>query len=450
MNQKKNLALVALLAIHLVANASTITFKAKNAGENSRSALMFPSSPQPQPLAFNAEGQAQYEFNESSPQYVKFYFGKSRTPKLLYLDSTKDLTVSFDAQAMDSTIQFIGSTSQINAYLNGGELKSLSYKDCNIPEADFMKKTDDLYNSNCAVLAKYRLDPSFVKLETARLKYSTYEALLNFPRAYQYMTKDAAYQPSQAFYDKVKSLYVEDAALLTLPEYQSFLQSYIYAVMPTPTADNADNFTVSMLEYIDAQIKDSGIKEFLVYNLVKETISYNGLENSDKLLEIFHKNVTAPTKVDEIKALCAKWEPLKPGNLSPSFTCQDINGKTVSLADLKGKFIYIDVWATWCGPCRGELPHLKKLEKEYGEKDICFVSISCDKNKKAWETMVAKEELKGVQLIFGEDDSFSKQYMITGIPRFILLDREGKILKANAPRPSSPATAKLFDELLTK
>ena len=104
----------------------------------------------------------------------------------------------------------------------------------------------------------------------------------------------------------------------------------------------------------------------------------------------------------------------------------------------------------WCGPCRGELPHLKKLEEAYKDKDIHFVSLSCDQNKEAWEKMVTKDQLQGIQLHVGPNASFLDEYMINGIPRFIILDREGKIVKANAPRPSNPETAKLFDELLKK
>ena len=147
---------------------------------------------------------------------------------------------------------------------------------------------------------------------------------------------------------------------------------------------------------------------------------------------------------------CTQWEAVKAGQPSPTFTCPDINGKSVSLADLKGKYVYIDVWATWCGPCRGELPHLKKLEEAYAGKDIAFVSLSCDSNKAAWEKMVKDGDMKGIQLFMGPKDDFMDKFMITGIPRFILLDREGKIVKADAPRPSEPSISKLFDELLTK
>lgn len=140
---------------------------------------------------------------------------------------------------------------------------------------------------------------------------------------------------------------------------------------------------------------------------------------------------------------------LKTGDASPEFSYQDINGKTVTLENLKGKIVYIDVWATWCPPCRAELPALKQLEEKYG-KDMYFVSISCDQDKSKWEAMVKEKDLKGIQLHIGTDRSFMQAYSITGIPRFILLDEGGKIISSDMTRPSNPETAKTLETLLKK
>ena len=118
---------------------------------------------------------------------------------------------------------------------------------------------------------------------------------------------------------------------------------------------------------------------------------------------------------------------LKEGDQAPTFKYLDINGKEVSLSDLKGKYVYIDIWATWCGPCTGELPHLKELEKKMHGKKIVFVSISCDKDKAAWEKMVKEKGLEGVQLHNGGDRAFMDAFGVKYIPRFILLDKEGKV-----------------------
>ncbi|HQZ23794.1 MAG TPA: TlpA disulfide reductase family protein [Flavobacterium sp.] len=140
------------------------------------------------------------------------------------------------------------------------------------------------------------------------------------------------------------------------------------------------------------------------------------------------------------------------GSPSPSFEYENYAGGKTKLEDFKGKYVYIDVWATWCGPCRAEIPALKKVEEKYHGKNIEFVSISIDKLKdhEKWKTMIKEKELGGVQL-FADNDWNSKfilDYKIAGIPRFILVDPNGNIVKADAARPSSPDLQKVLDSLL--
>lgn len=131
---------------------------------------------------------------------------------------------------------------------------------------------------------------------------------------------------------------------------------------------------------------------------------------------------------------------LDPGMPSFNFHYPDINGKTVKLEDVKGKYVYIDIWATWCGPCKAEIPDLKELEKEFRGKKIVFMSISCDTDKAAWEKYVKEEQLGGLQLWMGKGKDMKDFYDIQTIPRFILLDRKGNIVDAWMTRPSDKKT----------
>ncbi|MEE9407691.1 MAG: redoxin family protein [Polaribacter sp.] len=146
------------------------------------------------------------------------------------------------------------------------------------------------------------------------------------------------------------------------------------------------------------------------------------------------------------------------GNTSPNFEEYiDIKGGKKSLDSFKGKYVYIDVWATWCGPCIREIPSLQNLEKKYHKKNIEFVSISTDESRrnggsweaaeKKWRDFVKAKQMSGVQLWAGQDNSFQRAYQINGIPRFILIDPKGNIVDANAPRPSDPRLKELFTSL---
>ena len=147
------------------------------------------------------------------------------------------------------------------------------------------------------------------------------------------------------------------------------------------------------------------------------------------------------------------------GKPSPDFDFENAKGGKTALADLKGKYVYIDVWATWCGPCIREIPSLKKVEKNFHGKNIEFVSLSVDDGrgfkgdavaaKEAWKKMIADKELGGTQIISdnGWKSDFVQGFKINGIPRFILLDPAGNVVNADAPRPSSPKLIELFDSL---
>ncbi len=166
-------------------------------------------------------------------------------------------------------------------------------------------------------------------------------------------------------------------------------------------------------------------------------------KTTDTEVEVKTEINTTPSSVTE-NALATK-------TVSPKFVdYENYDGTKTSLDDLKGKYVYVDVWATWCPPCRKEIPHLQKVEKKYHNKNIAFVSISLDKesDKAKWKKMIADKKMTGIQLFAGKDVTFTKGYNIRGIPRFILIDTEGNIANANAPRPSdAKGIEKLFSEI---
>ncbi|KOS07361.1 thioredoxin [Flavobacterium akiainvivens] len=140
------------------------------------------------------------------------------------------------------------------------------------------------------------------------------------------------------------------------------------------------------------------------------------------------------------------------GKPSPKFNLENHKGGTTSLDSFKGKYVYIDVWATWCGPCRREIPFLKQIEEKYHGKNIEFVSISIDEKKdhEKWKKFVETQQLGGVQL-FAENawqSAFTQAYGIDSIPRFILIDPTGNVVDSNAKRPSDPALQEQLDKLV--
>lgn len=133
----------------------------------------------------------------------------------------------------------------------------------------------------------------------------------------------------------------------------------------------------------------------------------------------------------------------------PQFT--DIKGKKVSLNDLQGKVLYVDFWASWCGPCRGQFPFSKELHKKLSDKQkkqIEFVYISIDDDEARWKKGIEDNQLdNGIQLLSpgGWSSAACKYFQINSIPRYMIIDKKGNIVNLNAPRPSDD---KILDELL--
>lgn len=134
------------------------------------------------------------------------------------------------------------------------------------------------------------------------------------------------------------------------------------------------------------------------------------------------------------------------GSEMPNIKFKDAQGQEVSLQAFKGKYIYIDLWASWCVPCIKEVPYLKELEKTFAEKNIAFVSISLDENKEAWKNKMKELDLHGAQWELG-DSSFDKLMNVRGIPHFILYGPDGKLIYYQAPRPSSAEIKEIFKNI---
>jgi thiol-disulfide isomerase/thioredoxin len=163
-----------------------------------------------------------------------------------------------------------------------------------------------------------------------------------------------------------------------------------------------------------------------------------GIENNLKGLEQYYTKIAANKKLNSSKA--------------PNFDYENHKGGKVSLESLKGKYVYIDVWATWCGPCRAEIPFLKQAEEKYQGKNIEFVSISVDvdKDHEKWKTFVTDKALGGTQLYADKNwnSDFIKAFGINSIPRFILIDPNGIVVDADAKRPSNQKLLEQLDSLL--
>lgn len=127
-------------------------------------------------------------------------------------------------------------------------------------------------------------------------------------------------------------------------------------------------------------------------------------------------------------------------------TLVDAGGKEVGISDFRGRYVYVDLWASWCAPCVREVPFLQELEKELANKDVVFVSISLDTDEKAWRDKMKALDMHGHQLL-NQDNSLAEALKVRGIPFFVIYDKEGRLYMSDAPRPSNPDLKGLLEGL---
>jgi thiol-disulfide isomerase/thioredoxin len=135
------------------------------------------------------------------------------------------------------------------------------------------------------------------------------------------------------------------------------------------------------------------------------------------------------------------------GDPAVDFTAVDLDGKKVNLSSLKGKVIYVDLWATWCGPCMAEMPHYEELKEKYRDNPaVAFVSLSIDDGAALWKKSVESRKANGIQWLINRNTL--NDYDIVSIPRSLLIDKEFKMVDMNAPMPSSKEIITLIDNLI--
>lgn len=194
-----------------------------------------------------------------------------------------------------------------------------------------------------------------------------------------------------------------------------------------------------VVEAFCREIKSEKNKSILLSEFMPQLINDVGTSDLRKIIATMESCCSDKVLIANVKKYASQFEHLYAGKPAPDAAFYDANGKTSKLSDYKGKVVYIDAWATWCGPCKREIPHLKTLEEEYHGKNVQFISVSTDKDLNAWKNFIAKEQMGGLQLHQSDDpkQSISQLYIVNSIPRFILIDEKGNIVNTDAPRPSS-------------
>jgi thiol-disulfide isomerase/thioredoxin len=390
------------------------------------------------------------------PGFYSITVGDNRST--VYLEPGYSLNLEAIAAEFDETLVYSGIGKAENNYLAQKILlqKSLApvlhYKNLGaLDEKVFLSKVDSVYTLQKDLLNKQKdLGTQFVELENGNILYGRANLMYDYESYKRYVGEDKAFKVSVNYPDFHAELDPENEKLAAVNNYKNYWQKYYNKKANPDQSPDDDSVGPSYLNLVSKEVKSPVIKNNLLYAEAKYAITYtNDLENYYKS---FMANSSNEVHKKEISETYNKLAKLSKGSPSPTFeNYENFAGGSTSLSELKGKYVYIDVWATWCGPCIREIPSLKEQIKKYEGKNIAFMSISVDKQKdhEKWKEMVKEKELQGIQLFAPNDweSTFVKDYSIMGIPRFILIDPNGNIVNANAPKPSDAGLQELLGSL---
>jgi len=210
--------------------------------------------------------------------------------------------------------------------------------------------------------------------------------------------------------------------------------------------NNKNDYNIKNLEKI-ASVYKGKIKEQVLSNVMKSAIEYSRTPAElDSYKAAFPQYILMindeKKKADLNKFFVnsdADMQKIKPGMPAPQFTAVDSLERSYSLSDFMGKVVLVDLWASWCGPCRGETPFLKKIEEKYkNDNRISFISIAVNDKLPNWKAAMKQDKVTGLQL-FDKSKTVVSGYFAYSIPKFVLIDKDGKVVTFDAPQPHKTA-----------
>ncbi len=388
----------------------------------------------------------------STPQFVEIKSGNA-IPSYYYLIPNEKITLDIDKPSMQESIAtFTGSKSRqlqeiYNSFYNALQEKRINTSSRNWPQLLFENneplnyaeiKVNDELKKHASLIATV---PSF--------KPDILFFIKNF-RNYTNIDKMSLPEIETALGD-IKKAKVRKTTL-TIPFFKEYLTDLTNAYAARTLEKYGISIDVIKQKYISQfiaaeavskYVSDSAIKSDLFSDKLKIELATNGLKNEvfvDYLLNNSQQFVKDAYK-ERIDLLKENMTP----NLNEArkkafnFLLHDADGKEYRLDDFKGKMVFIDFWASWCAPCKAQIPYQKELEKHYAGKDLVFVSVSLDNSKEAWLKSVKEEDLHGYVLYAKGNfkNDFPKAYGVESIPRYMLIDANGKIISDNMMKPQN-------------
>jgi thiol-disulfide isomerase/thioredoxin len=366
-------------------------------------------------------------------------------PYQLFFSKSKEYSIHYDANNFRTGNVVVGGDGKhINQYFveKFQQRVFLNPGNTDRTEEEFRKKISEKRSQNSARLEKATL-PKYLKESEAKLIKYEYLKDLNIFLVLK-KESDSTFNPSKISINELDIDYLNEEDFKNISDYRLLVFDYSREQIKELAKENIKensyySYEQNTIKLIEKTIPNEYIKNYMISGFALSNIKK--VKDIDSYYIDFKSYYTG--KDENLKSQMfdsyTRLNKLSKDSSSPEFVdYMNYKGGVNSLKDYRGKYVYIDFWATWCGSCFGEMSYMKEIEKEYQDKNIIFISISIDDNITSWKRVIKKKEMEGIQLLAKkEENGFVEQFAVYGIPRYVFIDPKGTIINYEAPRPSN-------------
>ena len=455
---EKGIAIIAGQVRNLGENSKTIRFAAGSVVEDIE-----------QTAIIDVEGNFKLEIELYHPQNVQVFFKKGFMK--LYLSPSDSIHLEIDEELFkkENLPKFkISGTSpatkiskKIQQYLRYCGENSFNPDAKGKSVKNFLQILNKEINHQDSIFERfseeYKTSKEFKNWVKKDIKYGVANYLLNYKFAHQNYEGD--------LFDKSIFPINDDAAIVT-SHYPLHLRHYALNIgiwQDTVTlnllqqGENIDAYQRS-INTIISNVEKGLSRDIMCYKLLLALFneSFEDYEVVSKKIDVYIENETLKSVLFEKEN-----EYKKQKALDISFLDPETNEEKEITGDFwkelkrkyKGKVVFVDIWATWCGPCRGEIPHAIELHEYFKGKEIAFVNLCLASNKNEWEKMIKNSNIKGDNYFFSKPQTqlLRDKLQFEGYPTYLIIDKQGNLVNKNAPRPSSGEKIKqVLNDLIEK
>ncbi len=376
----------------------------------------------------------------------------------IYASPGGKLTMTVDASNFDASLQYEGADAAVANFMAKHMLQYGFTQNFQVEMQQLIVKEPAEFETAINGRVAKELDflvenskglpQSFIEFWNAFHEYQKYETMLMYPDAHEVMVKrtyDIGEVPKEN-YEVLKKVPAKfDDKFMYIDIYRTYLYRYHWAQL---SAQGVKNETmVKGKEYLlfdkmlELSYKDMP-KESAEYTFAfhfHSITKYIPIARAEYLMTLFKNRYPKSDYTATIERQLNIKRKLAPGAPAIDFTVTDADGKKIKLSELEGKVVYIDFWASWCGPCLAQFPHTKKIKEHFAGKDVVFVYVSIDEDEKAWKAAKKKHGLTGLhtRISGGWKAKLADEYGVLGVPSYFLVDKNGNFAVEITPRPSN-------------